>query len=517
MKNIVAICYFSLFAFALTMPLVTYAKAQKGGAEQVSLAKEQLADKIKGGWAGKTIGCTYGGPIEFLFNGTMIQDYTPILWSKDRVKWYYDNFPGLYDDLYMDIVFVEVLEQLGFEAPADSFAVTLANAEFPLWHANQVARYNIQQGIMPPMSGHWINNPHADDIDYQIEADFAGLMSPGMPNSASAFSDKIGHIFTYGDGWYGGVYVGALFAMAFVSDDIEQIVEKALKTVPVKSDFYQCIKDVIEWHKKYPDDWKQTWFECEKKWTSEVGCPDGVFTPFNIDAKVNSAYVTIGLLYGKKDFFQTIDIASRCGQDADCNASTAAGVLGTMIGYSNIPEIWRESLYEVVNRPFAYTDVSLNKLCDLSLKHALKIIEQEGGKIEQDVVIIRTQNPVAVRYEKSFENHFPVEKKVINTVLKDPISFQFEGVGFVQRGYVSCQDVNYVAQVEMYLDGKMMEKAYLPVSFNARRPDLFHRYQLPKGFHQISFKWLNPRQDAEVHFGETIIYSDEPDKHKLIK
>ena len=72
MKNIVAICYFSLFAFALTMPLVTYAKAQKGGAEQVSLAKEQLADKIKGGWAGKTIGCTYGGPIEFLFNGTMI-------------------------------------------------------------------------------------------------------------------------------------------------------------------------------------------------------------------------------------------------------------------------------------------------------------------------------------------------------------------------------------------------------------------------------------------------------------
>ena len=274
---------------------------------------------------------------------------------------------------------------------------------------------------------------------------------------------------------------------------------------------------MIEWHKKYPDDWKQTWFECEKKWTSEVGCPDGVFTPFNIDAKVNSAYVTIGLLYGKKDFFQTIDIASRCGQDADCNASTAAGVLGTMIGYSNIPEIWRESLYEVVNRPFAYTDVSLNKLCDLSLKHALKIIEQEGGKIEQDVVIIRTQDPVAVRYEKSFENHFPVEKKVINTVLKDPISFQFEGVGFVQRGYVSCQDVNYVAQVEMYLDGKMMEKAYLPVSFNARRPDLFHRYQLPKGFHQISFKWLNPRQDAEVHFGEAIIYSDEPDKHKLIK
>ena len=25
--------------------------------------------------AAKTIGCTYGGPVEFLHNGTMIQDY----------------------------------------------------------------------------------------------------------------------------------------------------------------------------------------------------------------------------------------------------------------------------------------------------------------------------------------------------------------------------------------------------------------------------------------------------------
>ena len=39
-----------------------------------TLKKEVLADKVKGGWAGQTIGCTYGGPVEFLFNGTMIQD-----------------------------------------------------------------------------------------------------------------------------------------------------------------------------------------------------------------------------------------------------------------------------------------------------------------------------------------------------------------------------------------------------------------------------------------------------------
>ena len=68
-------------------------------------------------------------------------------------------------------------------------------------------RYNIFHGIAAPKSGHWINNPHADCIDYQIESDFAGLMCPGMPNTASQISDKIGHIMNYGDGWYGGVYM----------------------------------------------------------------------------------------------------------------------------------------------------------------------------------------------------------------------------------------------------------------------------------------------------------------------
>lgn len=482
--------------------------------DEVSMPIQQLADKIKGGWAAKTIGCTYGGPVEFLHNGTMIQDYTPIKWSKDRVKFYFDTFPGLYDDIYVDIVFVNVFDRLGLEAPADSFAISFANAGFPLWHANQVAKYNIKQGIMPPMSGHWLNNPHADDIDYQIEADFAGLMSPGMPNTASDFSDKVGHIFTYGDGWYGGVYVGALYSMAFVSNDVETVVDEALKTIPEQSDFYKCIKDVISWHKQYPDDWKQTWFECQKKWASEVGCPDGVFVPFNIDAKINSAYVTIGLLYGMKDFHQTIDISARCGQDSDCNAATAAGILGTMLGYTNIPDVWKESLYGIEDLPFAYTDVSLNKLSELSLKQAIDVIKKEGGTVEAGNVTIKLQKPIAVKYEKSFEGHYPTDKVAVNLSLQSQSEFAFDGVGFVLKGYMKCTDEDYVATVEMYIDGVLKETVNLPVakasSIDNRRVDLFHKYQLSNTTHNVNLKWLNPREDAEVYLGEAVIYSNQP-------
>jgi len=475
----------------------------------VTLSKMVLSDKIKGGWAGQTIGCTYGGPVEFQFNGTMIQDYTPISWPDGAIKKYFDTFPGLYDDVYMDLTFVNAFERFGLDAPVDSIAMLFARSEYPLWHANQSARYNILHGIMPPASGSWLNNPHTDDIDYQIEADYAGLMSPGMPNTASQFSDKIGHIISQGDGWYGGVFVGAMYAVAFVSSDAEVIVSEGLKTIPAKSTFYQCINDVIKWHKQYPNDWKQTWFEVQKKWSNDYGCPDGVFACFDIDAKINSAYVAIGLLYGQGDFAKTMDIAARCGQDADCNPATAAGILGTMIGYSNIPEYWKKNLYEVEDRNFAFTTLSLNDVYKLSLKQALQVISKNGGVVSENEVTIACQKPQPVKFEQSFEGHLPVAKVAINNQVGQMTEFTFDGIGVVFRGYVQSPDSGYVARVEMLIDGATVETASLPVATsNARRNDLFWKYQLPKGKHMVAFKWHNPKSNATVSFTDAVIYSD---------
>ena len=294
-----------------------------------TISQERLLDKIKGGWAGQTIGVAYGGPTEFRYRSAMIQDYVPISYADGCIKNYFKHAPGLFDDIYMDLTFVEVFDRLGIDAPVDSFAHAFAHADYGLWHANQAARYNILNGIMPPASGHWLNNPHADDIDYQIEADFAGLMTPGMPNTASEISDKIGHIMNYGDGWYGGVYIGAMYSLAFISDDINIVVQEALKTIPENSRFHQCMNDVIQWHRQYPNDWKQTWAECEKKWNQDIGCPEGTLLPYNIDAVINCAYVVMGLLYGEGDFYKTMDISTRCGQDSDCNPASAAGILAT--------------------------------------------------------------------------------------------------------------------------------------------------------------------------------------------
>ncbi len=481
----------------------------------ITLSAVELRDKIKGGWAGQTIGVTYGGPYEFRFLGTMIADYQTIRWPEHNFKHWFDNEPGLYDDIYMDLSFVDVIEKYGIDAPVDSFANAYAYAKYPLWHANQVGRYNIKHGIKAPASGHWLNNPHADCIDFQIEADFAGLMSPGMPNAAAVICDKVGHIMNYGDGWYGGVYMASMYSHAFISNDMAFIVSESLKSIPVQSEFYQCIHDVVQWHEKYPKDWKATWFEVQKKWTEDVGCPDGVFVPFNIDAKVNAAYVVIGLLYGEGDFAKTMDIATRCGQDADCNPSSAAGVLGTVLGYEKIPQFWKESLHEVEDRNFVYSEISLNKMYEIGYRHALKMIAKNSGKVSEKQVSIQYQAPVPVKFEQSFVGLVPVERKWLGWgghALKTAYSSEFEGNGLVVTGSFTNEwgvVSDYVFKIEVELDGKK-EVVEMPYHYTNRKTEVYWKYDLPDTKHELKITLLNPDERADVVLKDILIYSNKP-------
>jgi hypothetical protein len=479
----------------------------------VTLTKEKLKDKIMGGWAGQTIGVTFGGPYEFRFQGTFIGDYQPLKWYDGYLKHEMINNPGLYDDLYMDLTFVDVFEKYGLDAPVDSFANAFAHAGYMLWHANQAGRYNILHGIKAPQSGYWKNNPHADCIDYQIESDFAGLMSPGMPNTASAISDKIGHIMNYGDGWYGGIFVGAMYTLAFTSTDINYIVNNALKAVPEQSNFYRCIHDVIGWHAKYPDDWKQTWLEVQRKWADDIGCPEGVFAPFDIDAKVNAAYVVMGLLYGGGDFTRTLEIATRCGQDADCNPSTAGGILGAILGYDKIPAYWKMGLKDAESIDFKYTTMSLNKVYEIGMKHALQNISRNGGTITNDIVTIKLQTPMPVKFEQSFTGIYPVAKIPVSwNDAKDEISFDFEGTGFVVKGETAewGSSSDFVFDTELYVDGNKIESPQLPASYTTRRYELCWKYDLLKSKHHVMLKILNPSKEHQFRVSEAIIYSDKP-------
>ncbi len=490
----------------------------------ITIPKTVLKDKIKGAWAAQTIGVTYGGPTEFVYQKRIISDSIPIIWTDTTLYHMMTQKPGLYDDIYMDLAFVEVLDKKGLNASAEAHAEAYAKSRFWLWHANQQGRYNYIQGLKPPQTGHWTNNPHADDIDFQIEADFIGIMNPGMPNSALELCDKVGHIMNSGDGYYGGVFVAGLYSNAFIYDSIPLIINNALKMIPTKSSFYQCISDVIDWHLEFPDNWKKNWQLTENKWGEDMGCPSGVFHDYNIDAKINAAYVVMGLLYGNGDLSKTMEISARCGQDSDCNPATAGAIVGTIIGYEGIPEYWSKGLESIEDMNFMHTQISLNKVYKMSYVHAVETILKNGGTQSGTELKIKLQEPKPVALEENFKGHtLGSRSKVDKTIRfgdKQEYEIEFEGIGVVIKGRAWNIDFkdkyaletaaetldDYHLTVDFFIDGELTKTMDLPLDFVERSYELFFKYQLPPGKHTLKLMVKNPNKKIYLEIGDIITY-----------
>jgi hypothetical protein len=384
-----------LLIVTLILILMTSLSCSKKSDEFRIIRPEILKDKIAGGWAGKMIGVTYGAPTEFRAQGQTYED--SIKWKPSDIKrsmWQ--------DDIYVQLTFLMAMDKYGIDAPAKKYQEMFAKAGYGLWHANMQSRKNYFDSIFPPASGNPEYNIHADDIDFQIEADYIGFMCPGMPRTASRIADKVGHIMNYGDGVYGGVFVAALYSEAYFESDILKIVEKALRSIPSESDYYKVIMDVITLYHRYPGDWRAAWKELEAKWGDVDIC--GAGSPFNIDAKLNGAYIVMGLLYGGGDPMKTLEISTRCGQDSDCNPSNALAVLGVINGFSNLPAEMKDGVKAVGDSTFIFTTYSFNSSVKSTYNYALDLIAEAGGKIARRKIKVRTEEPVASEIEISFPN-----------------------------------------------------------------------------------------------------------------
>ncbi len=363
------------------------------GKEFVSIKPDILRDKVAGGWAGKMIGVTYGAPTEFRAQGKTFDD--PINWKPSDIKgsmWQ--------DDIYVQLTFLMAMDKYGVDAPAKQFQELFAKAGYPLWHANMQARKNYYDSIFAPASGSPEFNIHADDIDFQIEADYIGFMCPGLPQTASSIADKIGHIMNYGDGVYGGIFVAAIYSTAFFESDILKIIENALRSIPAESDYFKIIRDVITLHQHYPADWKAAWKELEDKWGDVDIC--GAGSAFNIDAKLNGAYIGMGLLNGEGDPAKTMEITTRCGQDSDCNPSNAMAVLGVIKGFSGLPPDMQQGVTAIGDSLFINTTYSFNSAVESTYNYALDLIKKSGGETGKKSILIKKQTPMPPKVEVSF-------------------------------------------------------------------------------------------------------------------
>ncbi|MEI6674238.1 MAG: ADP-ribosylglycohydrolase family protein [Verrucomicrobiota bacterium] len=362
-------------------------------------------DKMQGAWLGQMIGVGWGAPTEFKVKGEIIPEDKMPLWKPEMVN-QHDN-----DDCYVEMTFMKTLETYGFDASIRQAGIDFANSGYKLWHANTAGRENLRKGIAPPDSGHPQFNKCADDIDYQIEADYSGIIAPGLPNLTIALGQKFGRLMNYGDGLYAGQFIGGMYAEAYFESDPWKLVAAGLQCMPADSDYAGMVRDLTVWCRQNAD-WTKTWdlveakYHKDPRYTHDLCSKPGGTNAFSIDAKLNGAYVIMGLLYGAGDPDKTIAIACRCGQDSDCNPANAAGVLFAAMGASKIPARFTEKLD--LMRKYSFTDYTLPQVYEVSEKLVRQAVTRIGGRIEKDangaeVFVIPVQTPNPGKAEKSYE------------------------------------------------------------------------------------------------------------------
>jgi len=431
------------------------AAAQKGPYREISL--KALRDKIAGGWAGQMIGVSFGAPTEFRSRGKIIEGELP-QWTPERIKNSLNQ-----DDLYVDMTFAKVLDDKGINATTEDFGAMFKDAQYSLWHANLAGRRNLRRGVPAALSGTPQYNAHADDIDFQIEADFIGLMAPGLYQASNDIAWRAGRVMNYGDGIYGGMFVSCMYAAAFFESDPRKLVEIGLACIPSKSPYGMLIADLLGWHKLHPKDWRKAWQLIQDKWDTNDPCPAGALQPYNIDAKLNGAYIALGLLYGEGDMGQTLDISTRAGQDSDCNPSSAAGILGVMLGYERIPDVWKGGIPAIADEKFRFTDFSFRTIVESTEKRALALIRQTGGQVEGDTVRVRLQQLKAARLETwNFG-------KVVERVSADDARWKFSGAWRKdeKRPTRTASDKGAEATVTFTGTGVIVVGPYLPTGGKA--------------------------------------------------
>lgn len=274
--------------------------------------------------------------------------------------------------------------------------------------------------------------------------------------------------------------------------------------MPAKSPYALLIKDLLAWHKQSPQDWEKVWQQVETKWDRRDPCPDGALRDFNIDAKLNGAYIAFGLLFGDGDMTKTIEISTRAGQDSDCNPSSAAGILGTILGYEKIPGMWKDGIPKISDRKFRYTEFTFKTIVDSTYNRALAVAKKNGGSVAGDVLTVKMQAPKEPKLELWDDYGSPVERiaytdprwKFTGAWQDDAkmksrwaeakgaeTTVEFEGTGAILAGPYLPEG----GQADVYLDGKFSRTVDVyPDEDNWKGGEsVWHQYHLRPGKHTL--------------------------------
>lgn len=341
-------------------------------AENTIISVETIQDKIRGGLLGQILGNLNGLEHEnrYIAEPGNVTSYFPSLPDGARTD----------DDTDFEWVYiVEMQKQNRIFLSHDEIAdLWMQRINKRIWCSNQYARQLMDLGLKPPLTGKFALNPWADfNISGQFLCETFALIAPAMPQTAS----KIGLHYTTVAIDLEPAQTTQLFdtmiATAFVSNDVDEILNAGVSALDEKSNVRTIIHNVRQWHKQYPDDWRQT----RKLIQSEYTKYNGSIRDFN-GYELNTAAATAAFLYGNGDLVTTLQTAFNLGWDCDNTAATAATIVGVMKGYRwMMAQNWQiVDRYHNTTRDNMPMDETITGFADRLFELAERVIFENGGK-----------------------------------------------------------------------------------------------------------------------------------------
>ncbi len=338
----------------------------------IELPAQTVQDKIRGGLLGHLLGDLNGlkHEMKYIAEPGNVSEYTPALpqgaWTDD--------------DTDFEWVYLVAMEKRGIILipPSDIPALWKAHINRAFWCANQYARQLMDLGLTPPLTGLIQFNPWADfNISGQFVAESWGLIAPGMPQTAARIGLNYTKVAISGEPAQATQLFDAMIATAFLTNNLDRIVEAGLAAVDPKSVVCQVVKDVRAWNQQHPDDWRVTRRLVKEKYSRY----DGAMRDRN-GFELNTASVIGALLYGRGDYVKTSSTAFSFGWDADNNAATACTIVGVTKGARWMSsQGWEiKDLYRNTTREQMPTNETITSFGDRLIRLAERVIVERGGR-----------------------------------------------------------------------------------------------------------------------------------------
>jgi ADP-ribosylglycohydrolase len=347
-------------------------------------------DRVYAGTLGKVLGVYLGRPFEG--------------WSHERIAaelgdidYYVHDKVGVPlivadDDISGTFTFLRALPDHGNSPDltsaqvGDTWLNYLVENRTVLWwgglgvSTEHTAYLRLADGMPAPASGSIAVNGQvvAEQIGAQIFIDGWAMVAPGRPDLAADLAYRAGTVSHDGESVYAAQLLAAMEAQAFVTDDIDALIDTGLTVIPADSLIATMIADVRRWHTEEPD-----WRAARDLLDRDYG-----YHRYGGGCHVipNHGLIILALLYGGGDWDHSMMIVNTCGWDTDCNSGNLGCLLGIRNGMAAFDkQDWRGPVADRIIMPTAdggrtVTDVAREALAVANAGRALAGLDPVSPK-----------------------------------------------------------------------------------------------------------------------------------------